>query len=63
MLHPAKRKLGDQHNVVLREREFVVEIGFEILNALAIKAKDLGSVGFELGGLGFTDVDRGIWCP
>ena len=44
--------------IVLRKREFVVEIGFEILNALAVETKDLGSVGLELGGLGFADIDR-----
>ncbi len=39
MLHPAKREFGDQDEIVLREREFVVEIGFEVFDGFAFEAK------------------------
>ncbi len=62
MLHPAKRKLRYQNQIVLRERELVIEILLEILHRLAIEAKDLSSVRLELGGLGFADVDVLEFC-
>ncbi len=62
MLHPAKRKLRYQNQIVLREREFVIEIGFEILDALTHQPKRLGGVRFEFRGLGFADVHGGIPC-
>ena len=62
MLHPAERKFGYQDKIVFWQREFVVEVVFEIFDALSRESKDLGGVGLELGGLGFADVivDRDV---
>ncbi len=57
MLHPAKRKLRYQNQIVLRERELVIEILLEIFDGLAVEAKNLGSVRLEFVSLGFADVD------
>src|SRR6186713_2952099 len=59
MLHPAKRKLRYQNQVVLRKRKLVIEILLEILHRLAVQAKYLLRVWFEPSGLRFTHEDIG----
>ena len=62
MLHPAKRELRYQHEIVLWPREFVVEVGLEIFDRLAREPKRLRGVGLELRGLGFADVNMSGEC-
>jgi hypothetical protein len=59
VLHPAEREFGDKDDVVLWPRELVVEILFEIFDALACEFEDLRSVGLELGSLRFAYVEMG----
>ena len=60
VFHPAERKFWDENEIVFREREFVVEIFFEKLDAFAIETEDFGGVRLEFCELGFADVDRGL---
>src|SRR4051812_32866627 len=57
MLHPAKRELRYQDQIVLWPREFVVEVGLEILHRLAREAERFCGVRLEFGGLRLADVD------
>jgi hypothetical protein len=49
VLHAAVGKLGQQHQVVFREREFAREVALEIRGRLAVQAQDVARV--RLGGL------------
>src|SRR5688500_3944347 len=58
MLHPAKRELRDQNQIVLRERKLVVEILLEIPECLTVESKHLRRVRLELRRLRLADIDE-----
>src|SRR5262245_9121546 len=57
MLHSSERKFGNEDEIILRPREFVVEVCFEVFDALSCQPENFSGVGLEFGGLGFADVD------